>query len=116
MLIQALLVLIFRQIKQIPYTVLLLLGGYVFDIIIQKMVEVELFKQEPEFYQLIAKLDPHVILFVFLPALIFESAFYTNMHVFLKQFSSKNVFEVSNFRSLLTFAKFISAKTYNFFT
>ena len=80
--------LIFRQIKQIPYTVLLLLGGYVFDIIIQKMVEVELFKQEPEFYQLIAKLDPHVILFVFLPALIFESAFYTNMHVFLKQFSN----------------------------
>jgi NhaP-type Na+/H+ or K+/H+ antiporter len=79
--------LIFRQVPKVPYTVLLLVGGYFFDLVIKQLINADAI-QEPEFYILIGNLDPHVILFVFLPALIFESAFYTNMHVFLKQLSN----------------------------
>ena len=75
--------LIFRQVPKVPYTVLLLLGGFLFDLIIKLMITAGM--TEPEFYAIMGNLDPHVILFVFLPALIFGSAFYTNMHVFLKQ-------------------------------
>ena len=66
--------LIFRQVPKVPYTVLLLLGGFLFDLIIKLMITAGM--TGPEFYAIMGDLDPHVILFVFLPALIFESAFY----------------------------------------
>ena len=60
--------LIFRQVPKVPYTVLLLLGGFLFDLIIKLMITAGM--TEPEFYAIMGDLDPHVILFVFLPALI----------------------------------------------
>jgi NhaP-type Na+/H+ or K+/H+ antiporter len=37
---------------------------------------------------LMENIDPHAIMFVFLPPLIFESAFYVDQHIFLRSFKS----------------------------
>jgi NhaP-type Na+/H+ or K+/H+ antiporter len=76
--------LLFRQEKRLPYTVLLLMGGFVFQGFFS-IVVVPLNPETGKFLEIVRDLDPHVILFVFLPALVFESAFYTNPHVFIKQ-------------------------------
>ena len=77
--------LVFRQFKGFPYTVLLLAGGAAFQCMFGYIITPIGGQEDPQFLLIIRNLDPHVILYVFLPALIFESAYYTNPHVFIKQ-------------------------------
>ena len=70
----------------LPYTVALLLVGILFGLI-YRFDHVDM----PEVYnhtvQLVADIDPHLILFLFLPTLIFESAHSIQTHLFKRAFS-----------------------------
>ena len=64
---------------QIPYTVLLMVVG----LIVGVLSEIHVFSFLQEYTQL-GSVDPHLMLFVFLPTLIFESAFIMDVHTFRK--------------------------------
>lgn len=73
----------------LPYTVLLLIFGMVLGAV-DRTVELEAFHM-PTLSNAIewaGHIDPHVILFVFLPTLIFEAAFAMDVHTFKRNFSS----------------------------
>ncbi|XP_071100546.1 sperm-specific sodium:proton exchanger-like [Haliotis cracherodii] len=71
---------IIRSIKiALPYTVVLLLLGMLFGLVSKKVPVLQR-------YVAIVDTNPHVILFVFLPVLIFESAFAMEVHTFKKCF------------------------------
>ncbi|CAI8008727.1 Sodium/hydrogen exchanger 7, partial [Geodia barretti] len=63
----------------IPYTVLLMVVGLIIGALSE--IEVMSFLQE---YTKLASIDPHLMLFIFLPTLIFESAFVMDVHTFRK--------------------------------
>ena len=63
----------------LPYTVVLIMIGLVLGAAPQW--ELLSFLQE---YIIIAQLDPHLMLLIFLPTLIFESAFVMDVHTFKK--------------------------------
>ena len=63
---------------RIPYTVFLLCIGFVVGIVARFNDSISSFTE-------IADLDPHLLLFVFLPLLLFESAFNIEIHVFVKE-------------------------------
>ncbi|XP_041365876.1 sodium/hydrogen exchanger 10-like isoform X2 [Gigantopelta aegis] len=66
---------------KLPYTVVLLLLGVVLGVGSRSIHAVERYLTSH-----IAAADPHIILFVFLPVLIFESAFAMEYHTFKKSF------------------------------
>ncbi|KZN47022.1 peptidase [Pseudoalteromonas luteoviolacea] len=72
---------------QIPYTVALLLLG----IIIGLLQRADLFQSEAQAFGdslvLIADIDSHLFLYLFLPTLIFESAFVMEVHLFRRMFT-----------------------------
>ena len=72
---------------KIPYTVALLLIGLAFGAVDRT----DFFKQNiiiiSDTIHLLSDIDPHLILFVFLPTLIFESAFSLEVHLFKRMFS-----------------------------
>jgi len=79
----------------LPYTVLLLLFGMALGAV-DRVVELD------ELYmgtlshaiQWAGHIDPHVILFVFLPTLIFEAAFAMDVHTFKRNFSNAMILAV----------------------
>lgn len=74
----------------LPYTVLLLLLGGIYGVLASKVAVLGR-------YATIIELDPHVILHVFLPVLIFESAFAMDVHTFLKSGVSMLILAVPGF-------------------
>ncbi|XP_074660935.1 sperm-specific sodium:proton exchanger-like [Tubulanus polymorphus] len=64
----------------IPYTVFLMVVGLLFGTLSRYVESV----QE---YTTMARADPHIILFVFLPVLVFESAFDMEAHTFFRSFA-----------------------------
>ncbi|XP_023229059.1 sodium/hydrogen exchanger 10-like [Centruroides sculpturatus] len=65
---------------RLPYTVVLLVCGALFGLASSRFSSLEKYTQ-------ITRMDPHVILHVFLPILIFESAFALDAHTFLRCFA-----------------------------
>jgi NhaP-type Na+/H+ or K+/H+ antiporter len=85
---------------RVPYTVALLLMGLAVGIASSYWPEMKSFTQ-------VAKFEPHLLLFVFLPLLLFESAFNLNAHVFFKEFNAINLLAAPGiviFTALLGFA------------
>ena len=69
------------QNSSIPYTVVLLLLGLAIGALAKNYSEVAK-------YTTVADIDPHLLLHVFLPILLFESSFSLDYHVFVKLFPS----------------------------
>ena len=65
----------------LPYTVALLLLGIIVGEVISEMHSHDDFAHSAE---IMAGIDPHLMLFIFLPPLLFESAFNIKWHVFKK--------------------------------
>lgn len=63
----------------VPYTVILIVLGLAFGA--ATTVDALSFLQD---FTAMARMDPHLMLFVFLPILIFESAFVMDVHTFRK--------------------------------
>ena len=57
---------------KLPYTVILLIFGFLIGLIIRTTEAEDSFATSAK---IIANLDPHMMLYIFLPPLIFESAF-----------------------------------------
>eukprot|EP01059_Diplonema_ambulator_P027513 TRINITY_DN4576_c0_g1_i1.p1 TRINITY_DN4576_c0_g1~~TRINITY_DN4576_c0_g1_i1.p1 ORF type:complete len:1232 (+),score=421.04 TRINITY_DN4576_c0_g1_i1:247-3696(+) len=64
--------------NMIPYTILLFIIGVIIGIVARTL------GSGVEKYIAIADIDPHLIMFIFLPILIFESAFSLDWHIFRK--------------------------------
>ncbi len=71
---------------QIPYTVALLVIGLGMGLIHRTGFFVEQTPMLAETLDLVVDVSPHLILFVFLPTLIFESAFAMEVHLFRRMF------------------------------
>lgn len=71
---------IFKKLP-IPYTVVLLILGSILGVVASNVPLVE------EHTRDVAHMDPHVLLQIFLPILIFESAFAMDVHTFMRSFS-----------------------------
>mmetsp|Transcript_39434 Transcript_39434/g.64518 ORF Transcript_39434/g.64518 Transcript_39434/m.64518 type:complete len:960 (+) Transcript_39434:48-2927(+) len=67
----------------VPYTVLLLITGAILEGI--ELADDDLFGELNFGFQQVRTIDPHMVLSIFIPGLIFESAFNTNYHIFLKE-------------------------------
>lgn len=63
----------------LPYTVILIVTG----LIIGALPKLKFFHFMQD-YLMIAQVDPHLMLIIFLPTLIFESAFVMDVHTFKK--------------------------------
>lgn len=72
---------------QIPYTVALLILGLIFGLLNRGRWLQEQAPVVSETLDLVAKIDPHLFLFLFLPTLIFESAFAMEVHLFRRMFT-----------------------------
>jgi len=64
-----------------PYTVILMVAGIILGFGTRINED---FCESWSMYTMISRINPSIILNVFLPALIFESAFSMNVHTFLK--------------------------------
>ncbi|XP_078333950.1 sperm-specific sodium:proton exchanger-like isoform X2 [Crassostrea virginica] len=64
---------------RLPYTVVLLVLGVLFGLLSTNNATVHS-------YARVVETDPHLLLFIFLPVLIFESAFGMEVHTFMKTF------------------------------
>lgn len=73
--------------SQIPYTVALLVIGLMIGLTERSEVLGTDFHVASQTLDLVSNIDPHLILFVFLPILIFESAFGLEVHLFRRIFS-----------------------------
>lgn len=73
--------------KALPYTVALLLIGLLLGLGNQNLWLAQQLPTASQTLNLVANIDPHLILFVFLPILIFESAFSMEVHLFKKMAS-----------------------------
>lgn len=84
----------------IPYTVALLIIGLILGIIGRNGYLIEILGSDislPLFDEAIywaAHLDPHAILYIFLPILIFEAAFAMDVHTFKKSFANSTLLAV----------------------
>ncbi|NLJ06072.1 MAG: cyclic nucleotide-binding domain-containing protein [Sphingobacteriales bacterium] len=73
----------FLQKTPLPYTVLLLIFGIILGLI-DRLGWLENMHSLANAVKWAGNIDPHVILFVFLPTLIFEAAFAMDLHIFRK--------------------------------
>lgn len=64
---------------RLPYTVVLLVLGVLFGLLSSNNATIHA-------YAGVVETDPHLLLFIFLPVLIFESAFGMEVHTFMKTF------------------------------
>lgn len=64
---------------RLPYTVVLFVLGVLFGLLSTNNATVHS-------YARVVETDPHLLLFIFLPVLIFESAFGMEVHTFMKTF------------------------------
>ena len=64
----------------IPYTVSLMVVGLVFGALSANLPGIQV-------YTRVTRMDPHLILYIFMPTLIFESAFAMDVHTFKKMTS-----------------------------
>ena len=64
----------------LPYTVVLLVLGVGLGLLSEKVPEVN------DYTTSVAHMNPHLLLHVFLPVLLFESAFAMDVHTFMKSF------------------------------
>ncbi|GLQ32701.1 cation:proton antiporter [Litoribrevibacter albus] len=71
---------------QIPYTVALLVIGLVLGLIHRTDIFENYTPMFAETLDVVVDISPHLILFVFLPTLIFESAFAMEVHLFRRMF------------------------------
>jgi NhaP-type Na+/H+ or K+/H+ antiporter len=71
---------------QVPYTVALLVIGLVLGLIHRTDLFADYTPMFAETLDLVVDISPHLILFVFLPTLIFESAFAMEVHLFRRMF------------------------------
>ncbi|KAG1651400.1 Sodium/hydrogen exchanger 8 [Nymphon striatum] len=62
---------------RLPYTVILLILGCLFGFLSSKFKELQV-------YTTLSRADPHLILHIFLPVLLFESAFSLDVHTFIQ--------------------------------
>lgn len=85
----------------LPYTVLLLVIGIVFGFI-SKLSEAL------HQYAVISEVDPHLLLHIFLPILIFESAFVMEAHTFIKSFSQVLLLAVPGLGKKLYLCAFVT--------
>ncbi|MCJ8325855.1 MAG: cation:proton antiporter [Campylobacterales bacterium] len=81
------LTLIFTKGTKVPYTVALLLIGLILGGIERFGFFQNFMPIISESMTLVSNIDPHLILFVFLPTLIFESAYCIEVHLFKRIFS-----------------------------
>ncbi len=72
--------------SRVPYTVALLLLGLALGGLVHWTPVAEAAPLLPELVDAVAHMDPHLILFVFLPILIFESAYSMEVHLFRRLF------------------------------
>ncbi len=72
---------------QVPYTVALLIIGLILGFIHRTDFFVTQLPMLANTLDLISDISPHLILFVFLPTLIFESAFAMEVHLFRRMFA-----------------------------
>ena len=72
---------------RLPYTVVLLVLGILFGLVSGQYEEIHM-------YAKVVDSDPHLILHIFLPVLIFESAFAMEFHTFVKTFGQVIVLAV----------------------
>ena len=82
----------------LPYTVLLMLSGLLLGSLSTK------FCDTLSSYTAIARIPPKIILFTFLPVLVFESAFSITPHTFLRMLAQvirSSVFVLNNSKSTL---------------
>ncbi|CAN0042863.1 unnamed protein product [Scytosiphon promiscuus] len=75
----------FTHVTGLPYTVILLLLGVIFGLVLHEEVFGDM-GVVGESLSRWAGVDSQIILFVFLPVLIFESAFETDVHIFRREF------------------------------
>ncbi|XP_060556352.1 sodium/hydrogen exchanger 10-like isoform X2 [Ruditapes philippinarum] len=93
---------------RLPYTVVLLVLGVLFGLLSSRYPSVHV-------YARVVETDPHLILSIFLPVLIFESAFAMEVHTFIKAFVQVVLLAIPGL-SLASFLTAILAKymfTYN---
>jgi len=64
----------------VPYTVVLMLSG----LVLGAFTRIEMICPFWSSYTKIARMPPKIILYIFLPALVYESAFNMKVHVFLR--------------------------------
>ncbi len=84
----------FLRHSKIPYTVALLLIGLLCGLLGRYGGTSQVFPMATETLTLVAEIDPHLILFLFLPALIFESAFAMEAHLFRRMLSQISLLAV----------------------
>lgn len=80
--------------SRLPYTVALLILGLGIGLVDRYAQDGETYTPINQAMDLLALLDPHLILFVFLPILIFESAFSVEVHLFRRIFGQIAVLAV----------------------
>jgi NhaP-type Na+/H+ or K+/H+ antiporter len=70
-----------------PYSVILLVVGLTIGLFSRSDTALNLYPQLNQSLQTLSTIDPHLILLLFLPTLIFESAFGMESHLFKRMFS-----------------------------
>lgn len=71
----------------LPYSVVLLIAGLSIGFLGRSQLSLQSFPEFALALDIIASIDPHLILLLFLPTLIFESAFAMETHLFKRMFS-----------------------------
>ncbi len=73
--------------SQVPYTVALLILGIAIGLAHRGNIFADNYTFIGETLSLASEIDPHLFLFLFLPTLIFESAFAMEVHLFRRMFT-----------------------------
>ncbi len=83
----------FLKKSPLPYTVMLMIFGLIFGSLdrLQYLNSVQTMKLAVDWA---GNIDPHIILFVFLPTLIFEAAFALDLHTFKKTLTNASILAV----------------------
>ncbi|MCE0493090.1 cation:proton antiporter [Vibrio salinus] len=77
----------FARVLTSPYSVILLVLGLIVGFVSRTHVGLHFFPHINEHLLVLSNIDPHLILLLFLPTLIFESAFSMETHLFKRMFS-----------------------------
>lgn len=80
--------------SRIPYTVVLLCLGILIGVVFETQL-ITSTEQTQRALSLISQLDPHLILFIFLPVLIFESAYSLEVHLFTRALSQISLLAIA---------------------
>ncbi len=78
----------------LPYTVSLLIIGIILGILVRMGIFGHSLASMSEAVKWAGNIDPHLILYVFLPTLIFEAAFAMDVHTFKKSFANASIMAI----------------------